>query len=1077
MMFRISTLNHLLLMNKKTIAAGRLVMRMLMSCILVMVCTSLMAQQRKISGTVINPADNSPLSNISVVVKGTSRGTTTNEKGVFSINASEGETLIISAVGFQNREIRVGKSDNITIQLLHNNNEMESVVVTALGIKRDEKALGYSVSKLGTEELTDAMSNNWTNALTGKVAGLNLIKSGGGPAGTNRIILRGENSLTGYSDALIVVDGVVINSSSGSMTGTGSSSYLQAESPVDFGTSLNDINPEDIESVSFLKGPGAAALYGARGANGAVIITTKSGKAVQRGLGVTLNSNFSIESINRWPDYQYEYGQGATGQSTWYSYNDSEDGPSTRSTSSAWGPKFNGQSYYQYDPVTRTKADTRTPWVPYRDARKDFFDNARTFTNTVAIEGGTKATNARLSFTNLDNKWIVPNTGYKRNTAALSLTHKLSDKMQLATKVNYTKKKSDNLPTTGYNNQTIMYFIRGLTPNMNMDWFKDYWVPGKEGLEQTRPFSSLLDNPYLQANEMLNSSDRNGVIGNLSATYNFTKNLSVLVRTSLDWSSETRSQQRPMGTQKFVNGMYRTQNIITQEINSDFLARYTHEITSKLKGTLSVGGSSITNKYNKDEVRSEKLIYPGIYSHANSKDGWQVFPYRSQFKVNSLYALAQFEYDGWLFMDMTGRNDWASQLATPKSKDNVSFFYPSVNLSTILSEKFKLPAAISFLKVRGSWSQVGSGGFRPYLTSYEFTPTLFPGGLANPTSMPNAELSALLTTSLEVGLDIRFLNNRFGLDVALYKNKTTDDIINVPVDRATGYSSMVANAGRVDNKGIEITANAAVYKNPKGFSWTLNGTFASNRNKVIELVDGVDTYVMSTGPANRGSMEARPGGRMGDLYGIGYQRSPDGQIIYNSQGLPMRTEGIIYLGNTNADWKAGLGSEWRYKNIGFSVLWDCQVGGVAYSLTHAVLSEEGKLKKTLPGRDNGIIGNGVVQTPDGKFVPNTTVVTNIQAYYDAHFNRDNVEGNIFSTDFVKWREARLDYTFSPKLVKKLKLQKASIGLYGRDLLVISKWPSFDPEFGTLNNGTVDAGFEIGQFPSTRSFGIALSVGF
>lgn len=1065
-------------MNKKTIAAERLLTRMLMSCVLLMVCTSLLAQQRKISGTVTNPADNKPLANISVVVKGTSRGTTTDEKGIFTISASEGETLILSAIGYKNREIKVAKSDVLSIQLLPNDNEMESVVVTALGIKRDEKALGYSVSKLGNEDITDAMSNNWTNALTGKVAGLNLLKSGGGPAGTNRISFRGDKSLGMNDNALIVIDGVVINGAGGRMTGTGSGSYLQNESPVDFGTGLNDINSEDIESVTFLKGPGAAALYGARGANGALIITTKSGKSNTRGIGVTLNSNYSVESINRWPDYQYEYGQGGAAQNTWYSYNDSEDGPSTRSTSSAWGPKFNGQSYYQYDPVTRTKGTTRTPWVAYPDARKDFFDNANTFVNTVSLDGGNKNSSARLSYTNLNNHWIIPNTGYKRNTLSFSVNHKMTEKLTVAAKVNYTNKTADNLPTTGYNNQTIMYFIRGLTPNMNIDWFKDYWVPGREGIEQTRPFSSLLDNPYMQSYEMLNTSNRNGLVGNVQATYNFTKELSLMIRSAIDYYSEQRTQRRPMGSQKFVDGMFRTQNIFAQEINSDFLLRYNKKVADRLNVVVTGGGSRLNNRYQKDEVRADRLLYPGIYSLANTKIPLVALPVREQFQVNSFYGMAQFEFDNWLFLDLTARQDWASQLSSPigEEQKNSTFFYPSVNLSAILSEKIKLPELISFLKVRASVAGVGSGGENPYLTSYTYEATAYPGGLASPTAIPKAGLKPRRTASYEGGIDLRFAKNRYGLDLTVYHTRTSDDILKVPIDRSTGYNSLIENAGLIVNTGVEITANANVFKT-KTFNVNLFGTFAANRNSVKELFEGVDTYVIATGPASRGILEARPGKRMGDMYGVGYERAPDGQIVYDATGIPVMSGEAKYLGNVNPDWKASLGGNLKWKNWGLNLLWDGQFGGKAYSLTAGVLGEEGKLTKTLPGRDNGIIGKGVVKTDDGKYVPNTTLVTNVQAYYTAHYGRDNVESNVYSTDFLKWREARIDYSFSPGLVKKLKLQRASIGIYGRDLLVISNWPAFDPEFGTLNDGTVAAGFEIGQFPSTRSFGVALVVGF
>lgn len=331
------------------------------------------AQPKTVTGVVKNAEDGTPIEKASVTIKGTTRGVATDAKGAFTITAVVGQTLQISALGFTTIEEKIGDKTVMNFELTSTSSELQGVVVTALGIKREEKALGYAVSKVKGEDLTEAMSNNWTNALTGKVAGLNLLKSGGGPAGSNKIVLRGENSLDGNSQALIVLDGVVISSSSGAQTGTGSSAYLQSESPVDFGTSLNDINPEDIESVSVLKGPGATALYGARGANGAIIITTKSGNASRKGLGITYNLNASIDMINRWPDYQYEFGQGASGQNTWYSYNATEDGPSTRSTSSAWGPAFAGQQYYQYDPATRNKSATRLPWVPYTNNRKDFF--------------------------------------------------------------------------------------------------------------------------------------------------------------------------------------------------------------------------------------------------------------------------------------------------------------------------------------------------------------------------------------------------------------------------------------------------------------------------------------------------------------------------------------------------------------------------------------------------------------------------------------------------------------------------------------------------------------------------------
>ncbi|MEI3796713.1 MULTISPECIES: SusC/RagA family TonB-linked outer membrane protein [unclassified Chitinophaga] len=1034
------------------------------------------AETVTVKGVVMGAGNDGALPGVSISVNGRMVAVTA-EDGLFDLKVPTGSKVVFRAIGLDPYTLPVaGNATNLKVNMQQNVTQLEGVVVTALGIKRDEKALGYAVSKVSNEQLTDAMSNNWTNALTGKVAGLNMLKSNGGPAGSTKIILRGENTITGSSEALIVVDGVIINGSSGKQTGNGSGSYLDSDSPTDFGTSLNDINPDDIESVSVLKGPGAAALYGARGANGAIIITTKTGK-IKKGLGVTVNSNATFETINRWPDYQYEYGQGASGQDTWYSYGATADGSSTRSTSSAWGPKFNGQMYYQYDPVTHTGGTERTPWVPYKNNRKDFFETAKTFTNSVTLEGGNDKTNIRLSYTNLNNNWIVPNTGYNRNTVALSVNHKVSDKLQISTKVNYTNKKSDNLPSSGYNNQTIMYFIRGMVPNANLDWFKEYWLPGQEQLAQNRPFSSLLDNPYLQAYEMLNKVNRNGVIGNVSATYNFTKDLSLMVRTSLDYSTESRSQQRPKNTQKFIDGMYRTQNIYSRELNSDFLLRYNRTLGSKFNATVSVGGSQMRNFYNRDEVRADKLRYPGVYNFANSKNTLITLPYSSQYAVNSFYGLAQFSYNNYLFLDITARNDWSSTLASETSTDNTSFFYPSVNASAILSDILKLPAEVSLLKLRTSVSGVGSGGTTPYFTRFGYLKELFLSGLSNPDYIANPDLKPMKTVSVEAGVDASFFRNRIGFGVTLYQNNTNNQIIQAPLDKATGFKGTIVNAGTVINKGIEIEANGTPVKKANGLTWIATGTFAANRSRISSLPDGIETFVMSTGPAGRGSIEARPGGRMGDIYGLGYQRSPDGQIIYNSQGYPLLTETAQYLGNTNPDWKASINNAFQYKQFRFSFLFDGQTGGKAYSLTHSVLAEEGKLKKTIPGRYNGIIGDGVQVNKDGTYRPNDVVAANIQTYYSEHFKRDNIESNLFSTDFIKLREARFDYSLTPAFLRKIGFTKGTIGIYGRDLLVITNWPSFDPEFGTLGDGDISAGFEIGQFPSTRSFGINLTASF
>ena len=1022
----------------------------------------------------VKQEDGSALEGIAVKIKATKKSAVTNSKGEFELNGiEEGDVLVFSGLGFETQELAATKNTKIEITLHAKVNVLDEVVITALGIKREEKALGYAVTKVTGENLTNALSNNWTEALSGKVAGLNLMRTNGGPAGSNKIVIRGESSLAGNSEALIVVDGVVISSSSGRRTGNGNGAYQGDDAAVDFGSSLSDINPDDIETVTVLKGPGATALYGARGAGGAILITTKQGKPRQKGMGVSFSSNTAFERTSTSPDYQNEYGQGDGGQN-YYSYGNTVDGTSTKGPSSAWGPKLNGQSFFQYDPVTRTTGATRTPWVAYKNNRDDFFVTGRTLTNSVSIDGGSGKTTARLSYTNLNNTWIIPNTGYKRNTVALSVNQKVTDKFTLSSKVNFINRSSNNLPSTGYNNQTLMYWMMYQAPNIDLNWYKPYWVPGQEGVLQNHPFSGNLDNPYLIAYEMLNKQDRNSIIANVQAMYNFTPDLSLMLRTSIDMSNEGRSQQRPKNTAKFQDGMYRTQNTFSQEITNDFMLKYAR-IVKKFALSGSVGGSMMKNRYNINELRANRLLYPGIFNFSNSKDVPVAYPYKSEFAVNGLYGFVTASYDDFLFVDASGRNDWSSTLATPASTDNVSFFYPSVNASAVLSQKLKLPSFISFLKLRASWAQVGNGGTIPYLTSYTYvSEATFPSGLSNPNTIANPNLQSELSTNIEFGTNIRLFKNRVSIDASYYRNNTSKQIISAPVDRSTGYYYVVLNSGVVRNQGLEIEAKASILKSKKGLNWDLTGTYYTNSNKVLSLADSVESIVLQTGPGSRGSIEARIGGNMADLYGIGFQRSPDGQIVYNN-GYPVLSQTAQYLGRITPAWKASIGNEFVYKNFRFNILFDGQFGGKAYSLTNAIGMENGKLAATLPGRYNGLIGKGVKMV-DGKYVPNDVIAENIWTYY-GQYGRDNLEANVFRTDFIKLREARIDYRFPAKLVSKLGLQAAKIGVYGRDLFIFSHWPAYDPEFATLGNGTISGGFEIGQFPSTRTMGVALNLTF
>jgi len=1031
----------------------------------------------KIKGKVVDSKTQEPLASVSILAGGVAKGTT-DRTGHFEIEVEAGASVRFQLIGYegQTKSFATGQSD-VKIALNVTSEALNEVVVTALGIQREEKALGYSISTVKGEELTNAISNNWTDALTGKVAGLNLVKSGAGPLGSNKVILRGETSMTGDNEALIVVDGIIMGGGVRS-TQTGNSAYLDADSPVDFGSSLADINPEDIESVSVLKGPGAAALYGYRGARGAVIITTKKGKGIQNRIGVTVNSNTAIGTINRWPDYQYEYGQGVVGQDLYYSYGQSEDGASTLSTSSAWGPKFDGQYFYQYDPANyRLTPSQRTLWRPYENNRKDLFQTELTSTNSISVSGSTDKTTARFSYTNVTNKWIIPNMGYNRHTVAMQFSNKITDKLSLSTKINFNNRGSDNLPNSGYNNQSYMYFVRGITPNIDAAWLDQNWIPGKEGIEQMTPFSGLLDNPRTISYDMINAQNKNNLIGNVQLDYKFTNELSLMLRTGIDMSYDKRKQSRPFDTNKYAFGYYREQSIYAEERNSDFLVQYNNQRLQDHRFGISAGGALLNNKYIKDDAKANSLLYPNQYNFANARERVLYEPWREEYAIHSVYGLANYSYKEKYFIDFTGRVDWASTLASPKRNEVAWFFYPSVNASFILSQIFELPKSINYWKLRTSIAGVGSGGKEPYGNSYAYMSAIgFNGGLSNPTTVPDENLQPERTTSYELGTDFRMFKDRIKLDLTVYSTATDKQLIKPPVDPSSGYRLRYTNAGEVRSKGLEIALSGDILKSQDKLNWNMYGNFTHYDSKVLSIPAAFEgQLVLSTLFGSRGSIVAIPDRRFGDIWGLGYERNPEGKIVYEG-GVPVLTQDNIYIGNPNPTTKFGWGNEFKYKGFRFNFLFDGQFGGVGYSLTHAVLMEEGKLKKTLPGRYNGIIGDGVVLNPDGSYSKNT-VVAEAGDYYARHFNRDNIESNTFSTDFIKLREVRLDYSLPKSFLSRYKIEKASIGVYGRDLFVFTKWPAFDPEFASLTSSGIEKGAEIAQFPSTRTMGVNLSFSF
>jgi len=1029
-----------------------------------------MAQNNTVIGNVSSVAGEI-IPGVSIQIKGTNLGTVTDAKGFYKISVDGEKTiLVVSSTGFTSQTIIVGNRSKIDVVLEEDTKTLDEVIVTALGIKREEKSLGFAAQTINAHAVVDAKSNNWVNTLSGKVAGLNIQGVGGGPMGSSRITLRGESSLNlENNQALIVVDGVPISSK---ITGTGYTSHLSADSPVDYGSTVSDLNPDDIENVTVLKGPGATALYGSRAAGGALVITTKTGARKDRGIGVTFNSNISVEQVNRYPDYQFEYGEGRT--NTYYSYLNSADGLNTSTTAGAgraWGPKFNGQNYFQYNPNSPDgKATERTPWVPYNNYISGFFQTGRTVSNSISLEGGTDKGSARFSFTHMKNEWIILNTGFERINAALSVNQQLSSRLKIIGKANYTNKQSDNLPAAGYNNQSLMYFLMiGTAPNINPAWFNPYWQSGLEGVQQRSPFNPGPDNPYLGMNEMLNKMNKHGLIGNISANYQISDKFDIMIRSGLDMSFEYRSQQRPFSMTKYPRGMFREQNVFSYESNTDFLLNYKDKIKDKITVKASVGGNAMSQTYDFAGLYADQLAQPGIYQISNSLDQAVADPLKTRKAINSVYATTQFAFDEMIFLDFTGRNDWSSTLPFV----NNSFFYPSVSSSFLLNELFKVPESISFAKVRASWAQVGNDT-RPYQT-VRYYDRIYSNSFTNPSTLFNANLKPEITSSYEFGLDLRLFKNRIGLDVAFYNNDSRNQILAIPLDPTSGFSNALINAGLINSKGVEVKLTGKIVNN-SDFKWNSTAIWSQNRSYVRELAEGITNQTIYSHSGNV-TIEARVGGLMGDMYGRGFQRSPDGQIIYSSTGLPAQLDpNVKKWGNAFADWKASWSNEFTYQGLKLSVLLDGQMGGSMYSQTNHKNNTLGKTQVTLPGREGGIIGDGVVLQPDGAYKPNTVKVA-ASAYYDNYYQISNAEVNIFDASFLKIREVRFEFSLPQSLLSRIGVRQTSVAVFGRDLFNFTKFPGFDPEGGNLNNGTLTPGVELAQFPSVRSMGVNLTFKF
>ncbi|MCD0488193.1 SusC/RagA family TonB-linked outer membrane protein [Pedobacter sp. MC2016-14] len=1028
-----------------------------------------------IKGKVTDAETAQPIPGVSIRLKGGTAGAVSNNNGDYVIDVpNAGSVLLYSYIGFTAQEVAINGRTVLDVKLSPSAEMLNEVVTTALGIKREEKSLGYALTKVDGEEISKTAPGNWVNALSGKVPGLNISKAGAGPGGSVRITLRGQNSLDlDKGEPLIVIDGVPVTSGMVSNDGKSYGASGNQETPIDYGNALSEINPDDIKDVTVLRGPSAAALYGSRAASGAILITTKSNTEKKERLSVSFNSGITLDQVLRYPDLQYEYGAGTLAGNAYYSFGASQDGINTHSGAS-WGPGFenNGQEYFQFNPETQAVNSFRTPWVADKNYTKDAFKTGYTYNNTLSISGGDSKNSVRLSYNDQRNDYILSNTGYSFNRFSFSSNSKLNN-LQFSTRVNYYHKGSDNLPLSGYNTNTYMYAVMYGSANIPFNWQRNYWVPGQEGITQSNRLNSAIDNPYFMLYENLNTLSNDRIFGNITATYTFNKEMSLQMRGGIDQSESLRTSRRPYSTERFAQGRYQEQTVISKEQNFDFLYKYDKQVSKNIRITTSIGGSTTNQELRNTTIIAERLATAGLYSLANSKDRPLVVPQSPRKVIQSLYGLSQFNYKNYLFLDVTGRNDWTSTLPV----NNNSYFYYSGSASAVISEMFDLSAVepLSFLKLRASLAQVANDT-EPFRTNYSYQTSEFAGSYANPRLLPGgSDLKPEIITNRELGIDIRFFKSRLNFDLTYYNANSKNQILQVPIDPAGGASNRIFNAGLINNRGWEAAVTCDILGRSNKLKWKTTLTWSTNRSMIKELAPGIESIIMATGP--RGYIEARVGGAVGDIYGSGYLRAPDGQIIHKD-GLPqIDTENFVLQGSSVPDWKAGINNQFTIKNWSFGFLFDGQLGGKVYSFSHSVLASNGKLVSTIPGRYEGIVGEGVKQNADGTYSPNDVLVT-ASTYYREMYARDNMESNIFDVSYIKLREANLEYKFSDKFLKKIGgIRSASLVLFGRDLLLFTKFPLYDPEIATLNRNRIESGFETGQFPSTRSFGATLKASF
>jgi TonB-linked SusC/RagA family outer membrane protein len=1016
-------------------------------------------QQQIVTGTVTDNASGDPLPGVNIIIKGTSQGTTTDANGKFSLSIPDpNSVLVLSFMGFVTEEIGVSGRSVVDVKMAPDIKQISEVVVTALGIQKQARSLGYSTTEVKGDEFTQARDINLGNALTGKVAGVSVANNATGASGSSRVIIRGNASLTGNNQPLYVVDGVPFGTNTNQI-GSANPGYAGQWGGLDQGDGLTNIDPDDIESIQVLKGAAASALYGFRGGNGAILITTKSGLK-SKGVEIELNNNLTFNTIIDYRDFQYQYGQGTQGLK-----------PTTASAafataSSSWGAKIDGSNAVNFLGNTYAYSAAKDNW-------KNFFQTGINNQTSLSISGNSDQVKYRIGLNNLYNEPYIPVSNIKQQGINLNTVYNINKKLQLTITANYVFEQVKNralLSDASTNvNATLMYLantfdVRWLKPEVNAD-----------GTEMTPGNNPYFSNPYFLVHKHQNNTERNRLTGAATLKYTILDWLYLQGQVSRDGYIYDFRKVTPTGT-AYANGGELTefeQNY--HEINANYLVGVNKDLDKNFSVNATFGGNSqdnINKSYGLDGAASPFII-PYLYTANNIANRAYTQAY-AHYRVNSLYGSADFGFKKYLFLNFTGRNDWFSTL-NPTSNH---YFYPSVSTSFVFSDAFRLPAWISFGKLRASYAEASNGTspYQNYLTYGLKTYTINGQSVGNVTNtnIPNSNLKPVKIQEQEIGLNVLFLNNRLGFDIAFYNKKTTDDIATITSSNASGYNAAVLNVGKIRNRGFEGLFTGVPIKT-NDFSWNVSFNIGLNRSKVLFLGEGVNSLAIDGAVPRNGdgvTISNVVGMPFGQIIGYAYRRDANGNRVFGSDGQPLRSATVVPLGSGNYKTTGGFSNEFRYKKFTLSCLFDFKYGAKIYSGTNLSLYTAGLQKTTLLGREGGYVGTGVTESGS----VNTTAVP-AETYWTNLASSNNIaEEFVYDASFIKLRELSLGYTVPSSLLKRFFVKGLQVSFVARNLATLVKHtPNIDPE--SAYNNTNGQGLESNGYLPTRSFGFNLNLKF